>query len=78
MSLPAGVDVNGDVTRCAVLVDVQQEADVQLQETGNASNSRQKYDLKSAALSFSWGNLKSDSTVSFATFSQKNNSQRRK
>lgn len=31
-SLPAAVDVDEDVTRRAVLVDIQQEADVQLQE----------------------------------------------
>jgi len=30
--LPAGVDVNDDVTRCAVLVDIKQKADVELQE----------------------------------------------
>ena len=30
MSLPAGVDKNEDVTRCAVVVNIQQEADIQL------------------------------------------------
>lgn len=37
MSLPAGVHVNDDVTGCAVVVNVQEEADIQLEETGNAS-----------------------------------------
>lgn len=32
MSLPAGVDKNDDVTRCAVVVNVQQEADIQLEK----------------------------------------------
>lgn len=43
-SLPAGSDVNDDVTRCAVLTHVQEEANIQLQEIGNkwaTSNSYQ-------------------------------------
>lgn len=34
VSLPAGVHVNDDVTGCAVVVNVQEEADIQLEETG--------------------------------------------
>lgn len=30
--LPAGVEVDDDVTRCAVLVNIQQEADIQLKK----------------------------------------------